>query len=337
METGHDILFFWVARMAQMGLLLTGKLPFNKCYLHSIIRDEKGEKMSKSKGNIIDPMEVINGCTIDELVKKIQDSTLAQKEKDKSIAAKKKHLPAGIAQCGSDALRFGILNLAKLGKDLNLDLNMLIVLRQFCNKIWNSYKYTMEKIGDYVWDTKDIKLENMSLIDKWILTKLNDCVKGINGFFDSYHYSEATECFKQFWTDNFCDIYLEHSKLVIIEGGHDGRVKCTKAILFKIIETGLRLLHPMMPFMTEELYQKLPAFEGKAKTVSLAAYPADNLADSFPESSQFDVTLEILTTVRQLKGGVTLPPKTFPKIFLTTEEAGVNQTLIAEFLPFVQN
>jgi len=119
METGHDILFFWVARMCQMGLLLTDKLPFNKCYLHSIIRDERGEKMSKSKENIIDPMEVIEGCSLEILIQKINDSTLPPKEKEKGITLKKKNFASGIPECGSDALRFGILNMAHLGKDIN--------------------------------------------------------------------------------------------------------------------------------------------------------------------------------------------------------------------------
>lgn len=149
METGHDILFFWVARMCQMGLFLTDKLPFKKCYLHSIIRDEKGEKMSKSKGNVIDPLDVIDGCTLDHLIGKIKQSTLPEKEKVQGIALKKVNFVNGIPKCGADALRFGICNLAHLGKDLNLDLNLLLVFRQFCQKIWQSYKLVRMQMGDY--------------------------------------------------------------------------------------------------------------------------------------------------------------------------------------------
>lgn len=217
LETGHDILFFWVAKMVIMSYYLQDKqLPYRKVFLHSMVRDENGEKMSKSKGNVIDPLEIIDGCDLESILAKITESTLSDKEKQKSITHKKKQFPLGIPQCGADTLRFGLLNFMHHGKDLNLDVNILITIRQFCNKIWNTFKFVMMNLGDnYQFDASHIKVDKLRLADKWILTELNNSVKQINEFMAGYHYHEATEAFQDLWQEKFCNIYLEYSKTTV--------------------------------------------------------------------------------------------------------------------------
>jgi len=141
LETGHDILFFWVARMVMMGLLLTNKLPFKEVYLHPIIRDSEGRKMSKSLGNVIDPLEIIYGCEIDVLIEKIKNGNMDPKEMNRSMDNKRKEFPEGFPECGSDALRFGLLSYMMQGRFINLDIKKVIEFRQFCNKIWQSFKF----------------------------------------------------------------------------------------------------------------------------------------------------------------------------------------------------
>jgi len=288
--------------------------------------------MSKSKGNVIDPMEVIDGCNLELLIKKINDSTLPPKEKEKGIKGKKDNFPNGIPECGADSLRFGILNMAHLGKDINLDLTLLTVFRQFCQKIWQSYKFCMDNMKDYKYNPNDIKPELLTLIDRWVLDKLNTATKDINTSFDTYHYDKGTSAFKNFWMETFCAIYIENSKLALVDSVPQEQQNCTKAILFKVMETGMRLLHPMMPFISEELYQKLPNFEGKAATVSTAKYPeySDDLVYSNIES--FDTTLALVSVLRQSMQSITLPGGVKPQVFLTLKEgANINKEEIAQY------
>lgn len=230
LETGHDILFFWVARMCIMAYYLTDKqIPFKEVFLHSIVRDEKGEKMSKSKGNVIDPLEIINGCSLDVLLDKIKNSALSDKEKTSATVSRKKDFAAGIPECGTDALRFGLLNYIHHGKDINLDLNVLISLRQFCNKIWNSYKFAMMNVGsDFKYDPAAIQADKLNLADKWILTKLNKATSDINKQLEGYFFSEATSTFQVLWVDCFCDYYLEYSKIALKD---ESRAHITRTIL----------------------------------------------------------------------------------------------------------
>lgn len=174
--------------------------------------------------------------------------------------------------------------------------------------------------------------------DKWILHNLNNTIKDVNHWFDKYEFSNATESFRAFWLDNFCDIYLEHSKLVLVEGQSAEVTNKTKAILFKVIETGMRLLHPMMPFISEELYQKLPKFDNKFETICLATYPESNEAHNFPESSSLNDILKVLTCIRQMMASVTLPPKTAPKIFMfvsADDAQKIKKEEYKEFFPFL--
>lgn len=320
LETGSDILFFWVARMVIMSYYIMDKqIPFRQVFLHSIVRDESGEKMSKSKGNVIDPLEVINGCSLETILEKLKTSNLSDKEKKRATTLKKKKFQLGIPQCGSDSLRFGLLSYVKHGKDINLDINVLISLRQFCNKIWNSFKFIMMNLGEgFTHDPAAINVLELTLIDKWILHELNTTAQKMNQQMEGFHFHEVTSAFQDLWVDKFCAIYVEYAKLALKDPANVTRVK---NILFHVTETGLRLLHPLMVFISEELYQKLPAWPGKAESICIAEYPTGQDLFIFPESQQFNEVLAIINSARSVFGGVTLKPKAKPDLYVVLPES----------------
>lgn len=334
LETGSDIIFFWVARMVIMSYYLCDKqLPFREVFLHSIVRDESGEKMSKSKGNVIDPLEVIDGCELQVMLDKLSTSNLSDKEKKKAIAGKQKKFPKGIPQCGSDALRFGLLGNAKHAKDINLDLNVLISQRQFSNKIWNTFKFIMMNIEDgFKYDESNIKSEELFIADKWILANLNKTIKTINESLEGYHFHQATSAFTSFWVDQFCAVYLEYTKSALQDPEQALKVK---TILFHVTEVGLRLLHPMMVFVSEELYQKLPAWNGKSESIVIAQYPLINPLYEFEGIEGFQTVQNIIDETRKIFGGVTLLPKAKPDISIVIENNEIESSLVNEFTSFI--
>lgn len=180
LETGHDILFFWVARMVMMSLWLTGKLPFKEVLLHPMVRDSEGCKMSKSRGNTVDPLEIIDGTTLDNLIAKVKGSTLPKGEQDASIRKIKHEFSQGIPECGSDALRFGLLSYMVQTRNINLNINKIVSFRQFCNKIWQTFKFTKPKI-DLIKDfTQPLNPIKQNFLNSWILAKLNKTLTDIN-------------------------------------------------------------------------------------------------------------------------------------------------------------
>jgi valyl-tRNA synthetase len=265
LETGHDILFFWVARMVMMSLHLMGKLPFKKVYLHAMVRDKTGRKMSKSLGNVIDPLEVIYGCNLDALHSKIRASNLPEKEIVKAIEGQKLDFPDGIPECGADALRFGLLAYTQQGRDVNLDINVVIKFRQFCNKLWNATKFAMMNLKGY---THTMPLHDIAAMvadpasplaprDRWVISRLDACIEEVNSAMANYMFSDACTAAHRFWQQELCDYYLEFVKPVMY--GDDAEAKnIAQTVLLFCLDVGLRLLHPMMPFVTEELWQHLP-------------------------------------------------------------------------------
>lgn len=319
LETGYDILFFWVARMAMMSLMLCDQVPFKTVLLHNIVRDEEGQKMSKSKGNVIDPLELIDGCDLKRLVEKIENSILPDKEKQRSIKQKKEALPNGIPKCGSDAMRFALLNYVSENKDINFDINIPISFRNFCTKIWNSYKLVrMTLPEDYVPRYDEANFLNYGKADLWILSELHKTIKEVNDNFENYKFGSVTDQLTSFWFKKFCDFYLEYSKTI----DKDDKVSLTQThdVLFYVLETFLRLLHPTMPFLSEELYQKLPAFEKKSTSILSAQYPEHNENFIKPEFAHFKKINTIIKTIRQLGGVVKLPPKSNPTVYLLLKE-----------------
>lgn len=273
LETGHDILFFWVARMVFFGQTLLGKLPFKEVYLHPMVRDAHGRKMSKSLGNVIDPMDVISGISLEGLHLQLLDSNLDPKEIDRAKAGQKQDYPNGIPECGVDAMRFALCSyVTNQSRDINLDIMRVQGYRFFCNKLWNATKFALmyfesgEKYN-VVTDLTTIK----SNVDLWILSRLAKTIDIVDKSFANYEFAPATQAGYSFFYD-FCDNYLECIKPIFF--GNDEAQKATaRAVLYTCLDLVLRLLSPFMPFITEELFQRLPRANSEIASICVAPFP----------------------------------------------------------------
>ncbi|KAM3184235.1 hypothetical protein ACTXT7_008767 [Hymenolepis weldensis] len=286
LETGHDILFFWVARMVMAGLYLTGKLPFNQVYLHAMVRDAHGKKMSKSLGNAIDPVDVIHGISLPELQEKLKHGNLDPSELKRATAAQAKDFPKGIPECGTDALRFALVSYPTRGRSINLNILRVQGYRFFCNKLWNAVRYAIYHcLGEEYkppTSTSSLTFNNSALsgTDRWILGRLAHAVEECNAGFSTYHFPQATTACYNFWLYEFCDVYLYSASIepvfTVVSDTHSWNLEYSKPFVkstqdvdtkraevvrhtvYTCIDFGLRLLHPFMPFVTEELFQRLP-------------------------------------------------------------------------------
>ena len=276
LETGHDIIFFWVARMIFMSYFFMDEIPFNTIYLHPIVKDSQGRKMSKSLGNVIDPLQVINGAKLDELLQALKDGNLPKNELERSLKEKKKEFPDGLPQCGADALRLGLMSYLIQGRNINLDVNRVVGYRFFNNKLWNAFKFLKMKI-DNNFKFADIDKNLLTFYDKWILNKLSRLIKIYEKDFDEYNFGDATNKVYSFWYDNVCDVYIEALKCILNDdSSYDKETKNnTLNVFLHVIESGLIILSPLMPFVTEELYQRLPAKRNKAESICIAEFPKD--------------------------------------------------------------
>lgn len=279
LETGHDILFFWVARMVMMGITLTGQLPFKKVYLHAMVRDAHGRKMSKSLGNVIDPIDVIEGISLADLQKTLDENTnINPKEKEKAKKGLKTDFPKGIAECGTDALRFALCAYTVQARDINLDVKRVEGYRHFCNKIWNAFRFSLK--------FSHSNTSGNTLADKWILSRLSVAVRECNNSFHELSFHKATTAIHNFWLYELCDYYIEIMK-----------VAGNKDVLYKCLDVGLRLLHPFMPFLTEELYQRLPT--RSHDSICIAPYPEEVSVDEDSEIS-FGHVIKVIEGIRSL-------------------------------------
>lgn len=285
LETGEDIIFFWVARMVMFGLALTDKLPFSEVYLHSIVRDAEGRKMSKSLGNVIDPLDVISGVTLAELGSKLKDSNLDQKEFEKALSGQKKLFPTGIPECGTDALRFKLCEYCTGAADIHLRIDQLVGDRLLCNKIWQACKFAFITLeDDFKIDYANLNISDRTQEDLEILNKLLNAVSETNEGFSSYTFRRATVACRSFWRDELCSVYIEYIKKMKKE---DTLKEASKQTLFICLDTGLRLLHPLMPYITEELYQRL-----MVKFCSSSFLPSICVA-RYPQASWMKETLKL--------------------------------------------
>ncbi|OAD79556.1 hypothetical protein PHYBLDRAFT_105744 [Phycomyces blakesleeanus NRRL 1555(-)] len=308
LETGWDILFFWVARMVMLGIKLTGKVPFKEVFCHAMIRDAHGRKMSKTLGNVIDPVDVIEGISLDGLYQKLLDGNLDPKEVATAKAGQKADFPKGIPECGTDALRFALCAYTTGGRDINLDILRVEGYRKFCNKLWNATRFALMKLGDDFVPTADTTLTGYeSLTDKWILHKLNNAAIETNKALAERSFKNATDAVYQFWLYDLCDVYIEVIK-PICDADTTGNPAAANAklaaqnTLYTCLEAGLKLMHPFTPFVTEELYQRLVRRSGdKVKSITKASYPVEN-KDYFNEEAEksFDNVFEVIKVIRSL-------------------------------------
>ncbi|CAK9438293.1 uncharacterized protein LODBEIA_P25170 [Lodderomyces beijingensis] len=301
LETGWDILFFWVSRMILVSLKLTGKVPFKEVFCHSLVRDAQGRKMSKSLGNVIDPLDVITGIPLQGLHDKLLTGNLDPRELEKAMEGQKTSYPNGIPECGTDALRFALCAYSTGGRDINLDILRVEGYRKFCNKIYQATKFVLGKLGDsYVPPKTAALLGSESLVEKWILDKLNNAAQNTNESLQGRNFGDATNHIYNYWYD-LCDVYIENSKALIQDGTPEQK-KSAQDTLYTAIDGALRLIHPFMPFVTEEMWQRLPRREGdETQTVSKAKYPQFIEEFSNPEASKaYDLVIEITKGARSL-------------------------------------
>ncbi|REG82462.1 valine--tRNA ligase [Marinomonas pollencensis] len=308
--TGFDIIFFWVARMIMMTLKFTNKVPFKTVYITGLIRDERGDKMSKSKGNVIDPLDLIGGIDIESLVKKRTYGMMQPRLAEKVEKNTRETYPEGIQAYGTDALRFTLCSLASGGRDIKFDLNRLEGYRNFCNKIWNATRYVLMNTEDQDCGQNGTDVE-LSLADKWIISRLQHTEDAVNRAFETHRYDLASQALYEFMWHEYCDWYLELSKPVLWdENATAAQLTGTRRTLVRVLETFLRLAHPMMPFLTEEIWQRVAPLAGvEGDTVMLMEYPEANEAK---KDAQAEADIEwlkgVIEGVRNIRGEMNIAP-----------------------------
>ena len=316
--TGFDIIFFWVARMIMMTLKFTGEVPFKQVYVHGLVRDAEGQKMSKSKGNVLDPLDLIDGIDLDTLVDK-RTRGLMQPQKEKQIAKRtRKEFPDGINAYGTDALRFTFLSLASTGRDIKWDMGRIEGYRNFCNKIWNAARYVLMNT-----ENQDCGLDadsgevTLSLADRWIVSALQRAETEVTEALDQFRFDVASHAAYEFIWNEYCDWYLELSKPVLYGDEYsEAEKRGTRRTLVRVLEAILRLAHPFMPFITEEIWQKVaplagktPAAEGADATIMRQPFPVSDGARLDPQAeSDIEWIKAVITVIRNIRGEMRIPP-----------------------------
>ncbi|CAH2352806.1 valine--tRNA ligase, mitochondrial [[Candida] railenensis] len=301
LETGWDILFFWVTRMVLLGLKLTGEVPFKEVFCHSLVRDAQGRKMSKSLGNVIDPLDVISGIPLQSLHDKLLVGNLDPRELKKAQEGQKLSYPNGIPECGTDALRFALCAYTTGGRDINLDILRVEGYRKFCNKIYQATKFVLGRLGSDFQPTPNIEIsKDASLVERWILHKLNETAKTVNKTLEAREFSEATNAIYNFWYD-LCDVYIENSKSIIQDGTTEQKFSAQQT-LYTCIDGALRLIHPFMPFITEEMWQRLPRRASESlKSIVKAPFPEYiSELDDTKSLEAYELVLDITKGARSL-------------------------------------
>jgi valyl-tRNA synthetase len=305
LETGWDILFFWIARMIMLGIKMVGQVPFREVYCHSLVRDSEGRKMSKSLGNVIDPLDVIAGIKLDDLHAKLLQGNLHPDEVVKATKYQKTAFPEGIPQCGADALRFCMISYTTGGGDINFDIKVMQGYRRFCNKIWQATKYVLGKLpADYV---PKAKAKGVTLAERWILHKMNTAAKEMNEAIADREFMKSTTIIYQYWYSHLCDVYIENSK-AIIQDGTDEEKSSAIETLYTALESALTMIHPFMPYITEELWQRLPRRPGDTTpSIMLAQYPTyDPELDDPKSEAAYELVIGCSRGARSLMAEYTL-------------------------------
>lgn len=300
LETGWDILFFWVARMVMLGLKLTDKMPFEEVICHAMIRDAHGRKMSKSLGNVIDPVDVIEGTTLEKLHEQLLAGNLPPHEIEMAKKGQKADFPRGIPQCGTDALRFALCAYSSGGRDINLEINRVEGYRKFCNKIWNATKFAMLKLDNEFVPPATLQLcGKETLVERWVYHKLNQATTELNKALSERNFMAATSAAYSFWLYELCDVYIEAAKPLT---DNEATRKSAQDTLYNCLDYGLKLLHPFMPFVTEELWQRLPRRPGDSTpSIMLSKFPLHDasLVDQAAEDD-FALVFNATRSIRSL-------------------------------------
>ncbi len=338
--TGYDILFFWVARMIMMTRFFTGRVPFKDVYIHGLVKDAEGKKMSKSEGNTLDPMDIVKGIDLESLVEKNVTGLRQPEKAPKVIAKTRKNYPDGIAAQGADALRFTMAAFATLGRNINFDVKRAEGYRFFCNKLWNATRFVLMNIsGKEVPQAQDSAM-TFSAPDLWIRSELQNCIKEVRQAYADYRLDNAANAIYSFVWNEYCDWYVELAK-VQLNSGDTAVERATRYTLVSVLESILRLAHPIIPFITEELWQTVSVYAGTRKdgeetSVMIQSYP------KFDESQVDQDAIKTLTEVkavidaiRNLRGEMKVSPSTkVPLAILCKDDAA--KARAEAFIPYLK-
>ena len=324
--TGYEIIFFWVARMIMMTTHFTGKVPFKDVYIHGIVRDHEGKKMSKSEGNVIDPVDLIDGIDLDKLLVKRTTGLRKPETAPKVEEATKKLFPEGIPSMGADALRFTMASYASLGRSVNFDFKRAEGYRNFCNKIWNATNFVLMNTENqdcgYGATATATEPRGYSFPDMWIIGRLNQTIEQVTQAYETYRFDLAAETLYSFVWNDYCDWYLELAK-VQLQTGCASRQRATRHTLLRVLEAALRLLHPIIPFITEELWQTVaPMCDAKtADSIMLARFPeADREQIVQTTFEQMTVLQDLIGAVRNLRGEMGIQPNVKAPLFVESAD-----------------
>ena len=306
--TGFDIIFFWVARMIMMGLKFTGEVPFREVYIHGLIRDHDGQKMSKSKGNVIDPLDIVDGISLTDLLAKRTSGLMQPQMKPAIEKATRKQFPQGIPAFGTDALRLCFARLATQSRDLRFDMTRVEEYRNFCNKLWNAARYVLMNV-----ENQDSGAEGaeFSLADRWIRARLGSMLARVEAGFADYRLDNAANALYEFTWHEFCDWYLELSKAVLqSETANPAAKRGTRFTLINSLEVLLRALHPLAPFITEEIWQRVRMSAGAAgDTIMRCAFPSAADIETDPGAeAEMRWVIAFIEGVRQIRGELDIAP-----------------------------
>jgi valyl-tRNA synthetase len=322
--TGFDIIFFWVARMIMTTLHFTGEVPFRDVYINAIVRDAEGQKMSKSKGNTIDPLDVIDGIDFQSLLGKSTQGLMLPSHKEAAARRIKRDYPERNPAYGADALRFTFAALSTMGRTLNFDLKRCEGYRSFCNKLWNATRFVLMNC-----EGKDTGLDEgapveLSHVDRWIASRLQRAEREVTEALEGYRFDVAARAIYEFVWDEYCDWYVELAKVQLAHGGEAAQ-RGTRRTLIRVLEATLRLAHPIIPFITEELWQTVAPLAGRAgETIMLAPYPIPDIAGIAPNSErEVQIVKEVVNAARNLRSTMNIAPSARVPMYLAEFDASL--------------